>query len=916
MSGRPLRGRHSDTGHHDRGFTLIELIIAIVLSAMIAGVVVAVLITSLNAARSTSDQVTDSIDAGLISSFLIRDAQSAGGINPATAYPDPSLGVSTNPSDSDGVSCTAAPWVVRARLSWIDRTTVLNETKFVVSYASAADPLDSTRLQLLRRVCTYQGTNTTKVDVVLGRNLVSAQASCLPVTTNCSGRPKFVSLTVTGKGAGAPLVSVLTASLRSATSQLTVISPLTLPPGQVGSQYSSPHMTTIGASLPTTWSATGLPAGLSIATSNGVISGSPNVRGPFTVTVTVTDALSAKATIVYPLVIIAPPVAVADSYSVDEDSTLNVAAPGLLTNDVDPEGNPITAILYSGVANGALTFTSNGAFIYSPRANFNGTDSFSYKASNGILESTPVAVTVTVRPVNDPPVNKVPFAQQTSKNTAEVFSNYSLISISDIDALGATVQVQLTATNGTVTLPGATGVTSTGGGTATMTVTGAIANINLSLVGATFTPTTDFIGSATLQIITSDQGNTGSGGTMSDTDVVTINVGLGIFAGHQDVTSGGGRVGDSSFTDPIYTVSDGKAGVGGTADSFQLLYRPMTGDGRITAQLRSFTANGNGSAQAGVMFRETLSPGSVEATMDITDGDGAEFLFRLNTNQATTTSTYTTNPKPRAPYWVRLTRVGNLITAERSSDGQTWFVVGTSQTIPMAPTIYVGLIVSAHSNSVKLAEAAFDNVAIGTSPSAAADSYSVNEDTALIVAARDGVLANDPDQEGDILTAAIVAGTPGLTLNGDGSFTYVPPTNFAGTASFTYKANDGTGTSAAVTVTLAVNPANETPSFTKGLDQNVVKNFGAQTVAGWATAISQGIGETGQLVDFVVTNTNISLFSVQPAVSATGTLTYASATGVTGTATVSVRIHDNGGTTNAVAGVDTSAVQTFSITIT
>ncbi len=140
----------------------------------------------------------------------------------------------------------------------------------------------------------------------------------------------------------------------------------------------------------------------------------------------------------------------------------------------------------------------------------------------------------------------------------------------------------------------------------------------------------------------------------------------------------------------------------------------------------------------------------------------------------------------------------------------------------------------------------------------------------------------------------------------------MPPANFSGAASFTYKANDGVFDSNTVTVNLTVNPANEVPSFTKGANRTHVVTDGAQTVAGWATAISQGTGESGQLVDFIVTNNNNGLFSTQPAISAAGTLTYTLAGGA-GSATVSVRIHDNGGTANG--GTDTSAIQTFTITV-
>ncbi len=88
-----------------------------------------------------------------------------------------------------------------------------------------------------------------------------------------------------------------------------------------------------------------------------------------------------------------------------------------------------------------------------------------------------------------------------------------------------------------------------------------------------------------------------------------------------------------------------------------------------------------------------------------------------------------------------------------------------------------------------------------------------------------------------------------------------------------------------------------------------------RSVNGWATNISAGpSNESSQTVDFIVTNDNNSLFSTQPGVSATGTLTYTPAANANGSATVTVQIHDDGGTANG--GVDTSAAQTFTISVT
>ena len=96
------------------------------------------------------------------------------------------------------------------------------------------------------------------------------------------------------------------------------------------------------------------------------------------------------------------PVAVADTHSVNEDGVLNVAAPGVLGNDTDPEGG-LTAVRVSQPQHGTLTLNPNGSFIYTPAANYNGADSFTYKVNDGAADSNVATVTITVNPVNDAP---------------------------------------------------------------------------------------------------------------------------------------------------------------------------------------------------------------------------------------------------------------------------------------------------------------------------------------------------------------------------------------------------------------------------------------------------------------------------------------------------------------------------------
>src|SRR5439155_26212835 len=72
-----------------------------------------------------------------------------------------------------------------------------------------------------------------------------------------------------------------------------------------------------------------------------------------------------------------------DNYTTPEDTTLPVTAPGVLANDTDVDGDPLTAILVTGPAHGTLNLNNDGSFTYTPALNYNGPDSFTYKANDG-----------------------------------------------------------------------------------------------------------------------------------------------------------------------------------------------------------------------------------------------------------------------------------------------------------------------------------------------------------------------------------------------------------------------------------------------------------------------------------------------------------------------------------------------------
>ncbi len=70
----------------------------------------------------------------------------------------------------------------------------------------------------------------------------------------------------------------------------------------------------------------------------------------------------------------------------------------ILANDSDPENAPLTSTIVQGPANGTLSLNAQGQLVYTPNANFNGTDTFTYKANDGQLDSNVATVAITVNP--------------------------------------------------------------------------------------------------------------------------------------------------------------------------------------------------------------------------------------------------------------------------------------------------------------------------------------------------------------------------------------------------------------------------------------------------------------------------------------------------------------------------------------
>jgi regulation of enolase protein 1 (concanavalin A-like superfamily) len=144
-------------------------------------------------------------------------------------------------------------------------------------------------------------------------------------------------------------------------------------------------------------------------------------------------------------------------------------------------------------------------------------------------------------------------------------------------------------------------------------------------------------------------------------------------------------------------------------DAFQYVYQPLNGNGQITARVTGIDFTDEW-AKAGVMIRETLTPGSRHASMFLTAGNGLAFQRRMTTSGI---SDHTTGGAGSAPYWVRLVRSGNQISAYRSTNGSTWVQVGTTISVNMSANVFIGFAVTSHNNSTSCL-ATFDNVSVSS----------------------------------------------------------------------------------------------------------------------------------------------------------------------------------------------------------
>ncbi len=187
-----------------------------------------------------------------------------------------------------------------------------------------------------------------------------------------------------------------------------------------------------------------------------------------------------------------------------------------------------------------------------------------------------------------------------------------------------------------------------------------------------------------------------------------------------------GLSGSATYTGGVFTVKGAGSGAANTADAMQFVYQPLAGDGSIVARVTSL--QGVNYPQVGVMIRETLNAGSTHAFVYFCSNQA--YLFTRTTTGGSTAS-QSTSLSFSAPYWAKLVRAGNTFSGYISYDGFDWTQVGTTTTIAMASSVYIGLGVSSESTTT-LETATFDGVSINSAAAPAPVISSISATTGSI----------------------------------------------------------------------------------------------------------------------------------------------------------------------------------------
>ncbi|ANY85399.1 hypothetical protein BB934_45100 (plasmid) [Microvirga ossetica] len=509
------------------------------------------------------------------------------------------------------------------------------------------------------------------------------------------------------------------------------------------------------------------------------------------------------------------PTAGAGTASGAEDTTITGSVEA-----TDPNGDPLTYSLVQGAraSNGnpvsGLTFNSDGSYSFTGPSNFNGTITFSYRASDGSLDSNVATVTLTVTPVNDAPA-----AQAASSSGDEDTTITGTVTATDVEGSALTYSLVQVARDGNGN---------------------AVAGLTFNPDGTyTFQGPQDFNGTVTFTYRAND------GAADSNEAPVTITIDP-VDDNTAPVAANANASGDEDATIAgSVSAADGE----GDALTYALVQGAHDADGNLVTGL-AFNPDGTYS------FR---GPGNFNGTVTITykANDGS-----LDSNVATVTlAVNPVNDEPSVPAITRFSGdedipISGSVSATDADGDPLTYILGTPARDQSGNPV-TGLVFNSdgtfsfqgpqdYSGNVTFRYRAFDGSLptplsiveltinpVNDSPTVSPIQASGDEDTLI----EGSVTATDVDSVN--FTYALVQGArdtsgnavEGLTFNPDGTFSFQGPQDFNGEVTFTYKANDGTSDSNVATATLTINPMDD-PNIIR--DNQSIANQGLVGTAGEA----------------------------------------------------------------------------------
>ena len=494
----------------------------------------------------------------------------------------------------------------------------------------------------------------------------------------------------------------------------------------------------------------------------------------------------------------AAPVAASDTFTTDEEISLNLTVADLLGNDRDAEGNPLSLTSITNGTGGTVIRNADGTITFTPEPNFSGVATFSYIVSDGTSASTGL-VSVNVTAVNDAPLNTVPGLQTIAEDT-----DLTINGISVFDADGSDVTVTLSANNGVLTLSGTTGLNfSLGSGLndASMSFSGTQTDINLALSGLVYRANLDYNDADTITVTTSDSNLTTASSTIAvnvtpvnDAPVAADDILAAIDEDSvvPDITfaalTGNDSNGPANEVEQTLTITDVTSVVGGIVSivNGQIKFTPApdfngTASFDYTVQDNGTSGSNNAATHLTDIGRVSFtvnplseSPRLVANTLTISEGGtvtiGAANIANVDadTNVDSLIFTFTVsaviNGKFALASDVTLAPIFSF-TAEQVRANSIIFIHNGGETPPSFNTLVTGtdngVVITGAATDPTPATINFTNV--NDAPVAIADTLAATEDTAITYTAVQ-LTGNDTDVENNALTIAGAVSYTHLTL--------------------------------------------------------------------------------------------------------------------------------------------------------